>query len=107
MEPPSCYEAEDLEHSLGDTYKLIKLTTASLHEIIKRKQDCKASSAPKLAVFGIQCIKDKLTLIKTTLDSKLENYEIMELRSCTIPTTWRGRFGMIKVFELLACLHVS
>ncbi|KAI8967679.1 hypothetical protein BDF20DRAFT_839892 [Mycotypha africana] len=105
MESSSAYGVEDFEHSLQDTYKLIKLSTAGLQEMIKRKQDCKASSASKLAVFGIQCIKDKLTLLKTTFDAKLENYKIMELRSCTIPTAWEKRYAMLKVFELLACLN--
>ncbi|KAI8056318.1 uncharacterized protein B0P05DRAFT_287114 [Gilbertella persicaria] len=73
--------------------------------LLRRKQDCKHSSVLNLAVYGIQCIKSKLTLMKTTLDSHSDCFQIVELRSASIPTTWAQRTDMIRVFELLVCLH--
>lgn len=98
---------EDFEHSIGDTYKIVGSMSSSLNTMLRQKQDCKLSSVRNLAVYGIQCIKSKLTLMKTTLDPHSDRFQIVELRSASIPTAWAQRTGMIRVFELLVCLHVS
>lgn len=107
MESSSSFQLEDFEHSIGDTYKLVESMSSSLHTMLRRKQDCKFSSVLNLAVYGIQCIKSKLTLMKTTLDPHSDRLQVVELRSAIIPTAWAQRTGMIRVFELLVCLHVS
>ncbi|KAI8085779.1 uncharacterized protein B0P05DRAFT_466409 [Gilbertella persicaria] len=107
MESSSSFQVEDFEHSIGDTYKLVESMSSSLSTMLRRKQDCKHSSVLNLAVYGIQCIKSKLTLMKTTLDPHSDRFQIVELRSASIPTAWAQRTSMIRVFELLVCLHVS
>ncbi|KAI9256802.1 hypothetical protein EDC94DRAFT_677405 [Helicostylum pulchrum] len=101
----SCFQVEDFEHSIGDTYKIVGSMSSSLNTMLRQKQDCKLSSVRNLAVYGIQCIKSKLTLMKTTLDPHSDRFQIVELRSASIPTAWAQRTGMIRVFELLVCLH--
>ncbi|CAO3699389.1 unnamed protein product [Rhizopus stolonifer] len=105
MESSSSFQMEDFEHSIGDTYKIVESMSSSLNTMLRRKQDCKLSSVLNLAVYGIQCIKSKLTLMKTTLDLHSDRLQIVELRSASIPTVWAQRIGMIRVFELLVCLH--
>ncbi|KAG1636154.1 hypothetical protein G6F45_001510 [Rhizopus arrhizus] len=105
MESSSGFHVEDFGHSVGDTYKIVESMTSSLSIMMLHKQDCKFSSVLNLAVYGIQCIKNRLTLMKTTLDPHSDRFQIVELRSASIPTTWAQRAGMIKVFEILVCLH--
>jgi hypothetical protein len=69
MESSSGFNVEYYEHIIGDTYKLLESMSNSLNTMIRRKQDCKFSSVINLAVYGVQCIKSKLTLMKTTLYS--------------------------------------
>lgn len=107
MESSSSFQMEDFEHSIGDTYKLVESMSSNLNTMLRRKQDCKLSSVLNLAVYGIQCIKSRLTLMKTTLDPHSDRFQIVELRSASIPTAWAQRTGMIRVFELLVCLHVN
>jgi hypothetical protein len=107
MESSSGFQEEDFEHSIGDAYKVVESMCSSLNTILRRKQDCKFSSVLNLAVYGIQCIKSKLTLMKTTLDLHSDRFQIVELRSASIPTAWAQRISMIRVLELLVCLHVS
>ncbi|KAG1142502.1 hypothetical protein G6F37_008732 [Rhizopus arrhizus] len=105
MESSSGFHVEDFGHSFGDAYKIVESMTSSLSIIMRRKQNCKFSSVLNLAVYDIQCIKNRLTLIKTTLDPHSDRFQIVKLRSASIPTIWSQRTGMIKVFELLVCLY--
>ncbi|KAG2233242.1 hypothetical protein INT48_001691 [Thamnidium elegans] len=107
MESYSGFKAEDYEHSIGDTYKIIELMSSSLNTMLRRRQDCKLSSVITLAVYGIQCIKSNLTLIKTTLNPLSDLFKVVGLRSASIPTAWSQRLGMTKVFELIVCSHVG
>ncbi|KAG1049279.1 hypothetical protein G6F43_008386 [Rhizopus delemar] len=105
MESSSGFYVEDFGRTVGDTYKIVESITSSLSIMMRRKQDCKFSSVLNLAVYGIQCTKNRLTLMKTTLDPHSDRFQIVELRSSSIPTIWAQRTGMIKVFEILVCLH--
>lgn len=67
MESSGPFSAEYVEHSIGDTWKLITMTTNSLRDEILKYQDASLETVKGLSVFGIQCIRDKLTLIKTSL----------------------------------------
>ena len=107
MESSSGFHVEGFRHSAGDTYKIVESMTSNLSIIMRRKQDCKFSSVLNLTVYGIQCVKNRLTLIKTTLDPHSDRFQIVKLRSASIPTIWSQRTGIIKVFELLVCLYVS
>lgn len=107
MESSSSFQMKDFKHSIGDTYKLVEPMSFSLNTILRRKQDCKLSSVLNLAVYVIQCIKSRLNLMKTTLDPHSDRFQIVVLRSANIPTAWAQRTGMIRVFEILVCLHVS
>lgn len=85
MESSSSFKVEDFEHIIGDTYKLFESISSSLSTVLRRKQDCKLSFVINLAVYGIQCIKSKLTLMKTTLDLHSDCLMIVELRNAVIP----------------------
>lgn len=106
MESSGSYAKEDIDHSVGDTMKLIKMATSSLRSGILKYPNASIETAKGLAVFGVQCICDKITLTKYSLhDSR--KWEVLELRSATILVTWNSRFSLVHVFELLATLQVS
>lgn len=86
MELSLSFQVEDFEHSIGDTYKIVESMSSSLNTMFRQKQDCKLSSILNLAVYGIQYIKSKLTLMKTTLDPHSDRLQIVELRSASVPT---------------------
>lgn len=88
MESSGPYSVENIEHSVEDTSKLIILTTNSLRNEILQYQDASIVTAKRLTAFGIQCICDKITLIKTNLYSP-SKWQVVELRSPTIPVTWQ------------------
>ncbi|KAF7720446.1 hypothetical protein EC973_008683 [Apophysomyces ossiformis] len=105
MESSSAFDEEDVDHSLGDSWKLIDMMTSTLNTELRSKQDTKFVTAQGLATFGIQLIKDRMTLLKTTLHQCGHKWQIVELRSATIPTQWKERLHLLKVFELLVCLY--
>ncbi|CAO3700431.1 unnamed protein product [Rhizopus stolonifer] len=106
MESSGPYSIEHIDHSVEDTWKLIILTTNSLRNEILKYQDASIETAKGLTAFGIQCICDKITLIKTSLFGPTK-WQVVELRSATIPVTWDSRMDLMSVFELLAILQVN
>ncbi|KAI9344459.1 hypothetical protein BD770DRAFT_397580 [Pilaira anomala] len=104
MESSGSYSRENVEHSLGDTSKLVTLMTNSLRSEILRYQNASISTIANLAVFGVQCICDKITLMKTSLFDA-NKWQVVELRSATIPVTWDSKVDLLQVFELLATLQ--
>ncbi|KAI9005467.1 hypothetical protein CLU79DRAFT_806723 [Phycomyces nitens] len=104
MESSRPYSVENIDHSMGDTWKLITMTTNSLRTEILKYQDASIETVKGLSVFGIQCIRDKITLIKTSLCTPTK-WQVVELRSATIPVTWDSRANMVLVFELLSTLQ--
>lgn len=107
MESSSSFCKENIQHTLGDSFKLISLMTSTLNTSIRSYLDCKMSTASGLATYGIQCIKDRVTLMKTTINSDGAKYNIVELRSAVVPVKWENRDDLMKLFELIACLYVS
>lgn len=104
MESSGPHSTEYIDHSMGDTQKLIAMTNNSLRDEILKYQDASFDTAKGLSVFSIQCICDKITLMKTSLCTP-NMWQIVELRSATIPVTWDARVNMVAIFELLATLQ--
>ncbi|KAG1471357.1 hypothetical protein G6F56_002170 [Rhizopus delemar] len=104
MESSGPYSIEHIDHSIEDTWKLITLTTNSLRNEILKYQDASIETAKSLTAFGIQCICDKIALIKTSLFSPTKR-QVVELRSANIPVTWDSRMNLMSVVELLAILQ--
>ncbi|KAG0938477.1 hypothetical protein G6F57_006685 [Rhizopus arrhizus] len=76
----------------------------SLRNEILKYQDANIETAKSLSAFGIQCICDKITLLKTSLFGPAK-WQVVELRSATIPVTWDSRMDLMSVFGLLATLQ--
>lgn len=106
MESSSCYSAEKIDHTMSDTWKLIMMSTDSLRMELLKYQDGSFDTAKELAIFGVQCVKGTITLLKTTIHDE-HAWRVVELRSAQIPTQWVNRVEFMKVFELLCTLHVS
>lgn len=67
MESSGSYATEYIEHSMEDTQKSITMSVNSLRNEILKFQDASFNTAKKLSVFSIQCICNKITLMKTSL----------------------------------------
>lgn len=106
IESSGPYSVEYIDHSMGDTQKLITMPTNSLRDEILKYQDASFDTAEGLSVFSIQCICNKITLLKTNLCTQ-NKWQIVELRSATIPVTWDIRVNTVAIFELLATLQVN
>ncbi|KAG2210573.1 hypothetical protein INT47_002515 [Mucor saturninus] len=106
MESSGPHSTEHIDHSMGDTQKLITMASNSLRDEILKYQDASFDTAKNLSVYSIQCIRDKITLIKTSLYNP-SIWQIVELRSATILVTWDARVNMVAIFELLATLQAS
>ncbi|KAG1140089.1 hypothetical protein G6F38_009376 [Rhizopus arrhizus] len=76
----------------------------SLRNEILMYQDASIETVKGLSAFGIQCICDKIILLKTSLFGPAK-WQVVELRSATIPVTWDSRMNLMSVFELLATLQ--
>lgn len=106
MESSSGYSEENVDHSMEDTWKLILMMTDSLRNELIKYQGANFTTAQELTTFGIQCICDRITLINATIfDAR--KWQVIEIRSAKVPTTWDDRSGYMQVFELAATLHVS
>lgn len=107
MESSSPFEKEDLNHSLEDSMKLIDVMVSTLNISISSKLNTKFTTLLDLAVYGVQMIRNRLTLMKTTLDPSGKKWRIVELRSAVVPTSWNHGVYLSQWFELLVYLYVS
>ncbi|KAI7887277.1 uncharacterized protein EV154DRAFT_520795 [Mucor mucedo] len=57
-------------------------------------QNASISTIANLAVFGVHCICDKITLTKTSLFNA-NKWKVVELRSATIPVTWDSKVDLL------------
>lgn len=105
MESSSSFQSEDIEHTLGDTMKLIGLMTSTLHMDICSNLDCSYEDILELSVLGVQVIKDRITLLKTIIDRDGDKYQVLELRSAKIPTTWENRIELMNLYDVLVCCY--
>ncbi|KAG2212943.1 hypothetical protein INT45_010391 [Circinella minor] len=77
MESFSGFPEERMDPSIGDTWKLIRMTTDSLCNMLTKFQDSSIETSKKLAT------------------------------SVSIPNRWGYNDDMVMVFELLAMLHIE
>lgn len=56
--------------------------------------------------FGVQIIKQTLTLTKMTL-SKPGRWKLVELRSATMPISWELRGQWVPLFKMLTTMYVE
>jgi hypothetical protein len=106
MESSSGFDKENISHTLDDTIKLIVECSNALHYIIKKNKKASIDSITLKATFGLQIIKQTITLTKMNL-KKSDKWKLIELRSSVIPTSWNVRYSWVSLFELLATLFVS
>ncbi|RCH97050.1 hypothetical protein CU098_003575 [Rhizopus stolonifer] len=93
----------NVTHSVGDSIKQIKSATDFLTYLKARFQDSSAHIFTKLCTPTLLLIRNQLTMTITSLDWN-GKWQVIDVRTATVPTTKEGRFNLIKVFELLANL---
>ncbi|KAI7879532.1 uncharacterized protein EV154DRAFT_52000 [Mucor mucedo] len=104
VECSSGFEKEVVNHSLDDTLKLLVECSNSLLNTIKQNKNASIESITKKCAFGVQVIKQTLTLTKMTL-SKSGKWKLVEVRSAYVPTTWQLRANWNLLFEMLATIY--
>lgn len=80
--------------------------TNSLQSESLRYQNASISTITNSAVFGVQWFRNKITFLKTSLCDAYK-WEVVELRSATIPETWDSKVDLLLVFELVATIQVD
>lgn len=105
MEASSGGLEEDIDHTLGDSLKLLENLAAILNTYRSKYLDSNKTTFSRLKVFGIQCIKTTITLISVSApgDGKILYHTP---RTSQIPTTFDERHHLLSLFELLAYLLV-
>lgn len=106
MESSGPFSEEYMDHSVNDTWNLITMATNSLRGELLRFSNASLDTAKRLAIFGTQCIRNQLTLTKTSLHDP-NKWQFVELRSATVPVTWDERANIVPVFKLLATIQVK
>lgn len=96
-------QANVSKHALTDTLKQIKNATNALKYIISKYMDARYATLKKVKVFTVQVIQQKMTLISTNIKSPTK-WEVIECRSCELPTKYDERFFLMNVFEFFAFL---
>jgi hypothetical protein len=60
----------------------------------------------KRKTYDIQVIQNTITLTETSILDPAK-WRFIELRSASIPVSWSDRAQVVKVFGLIAALHIS
>lgn len=84
VEFSSGFEKENINHSLDDTLKLLAECSSALLHVIKNNKKASINTMTKKCTFGVQVIKQTLTLTKVSL-SRLG--KLVEVRSVSTPTS--------------------
>lgn len=105
MEASSGGLEEDLNHTVGDSLKLLENLAAILNTYRAKYLNSNKTTFSKLKIFGIQSIKTTITLVSVSApgDGKFLYHTP---RTSQIPTTFDERHHLLSLFELLAYLVV-
>lgn len=105
METSSGGLEEDIDHTLGNSLKLLENLAAILNTYRAKYLNSNKTTFSRLKVFGIQCVKTTITLVSVSApgDGKILYYAP---RTSQIPTTFDERHHSLPLFELLAYLLV-
>lgn len=106
VECSSGFDKEITCHSLDDTLKLLTCCSNSLLHIMKLNKRASIETMMKKCTFGIQVIKNTITLTKLTL-SKSGKWRLVELRSANVPASWELRSNWNVIFEMLAIIFIQ
>ena len=94
----------NVDHSVGDSIKQIKSATDFLTYLKARFQDSSAKTITKLITHTLLLIRNQLTLTTTSMNWN-GKWQVVDVRTATVPTTKEGKFNLVEVFELLAHLN--
>ncbi|CAO3658239.1 unnamed protein product [Rhizopus stolonifer] len=97
---------ENVNHTLDDILKFICECNGALLYILSQFNRSSFKTALEGSTFGIQVIKNTITLSKMNLKND-SLWKFVKLQSAQVPTAWNDRFDWIKTFELLATLYLE
>lgn len=97
---------EDLDHTLGDSPKLLENLTAILNTHRGKYLYSDKATFKKLKILGIQSVKTSITLVSVSITDN-GTFLYQTHRTTGIPTEMKQSFCLVSLFELLALLLVT
>ncbi|CEI87733.1 hypothetical protein RMCBS344292_02142 [Rhizopus microsporus] len=94
---------EDLDHTLGDSPKLLENLTAILNTHRGKYLYSDKATFKKLKILGIQSVKTSITLVSVSITDN-GTFLYQTHRTTGIPTEMKQSFCLVSLFELLAFL---
>lgn len=104
MEASSGEFKENIPHTIDDTAKQINSSIMMLKSNVRKHLDASFETMCKVEVYGIQTVRNSITLSKTSLNDIQGGYIYQELRTTEIPVNYIQRHKWLKVMDLMAVL---
>ncbi|KAG0176617.1 hypothetical protein DFQ29_005883 [Apophysomyces sp. BC1021] len=90
-------------HTIEDCLKLLECGVFSLRKEAILNKNSSIATFKKLKVFGIQVIKNQVTLSELYMNDK-KSWNFIEKRTATLPSSWHDRILLIQYLELVATI---
>lgn len=96
---------ENTVHTIEDCLKLLECGVSSLRKEAVLNKNSSFSTFKKLKVFGVQTVKNQVTLSELYMNNAT-SWNFIEKRTATIPSSWDDRIILIQYLELIATIFV-
>ncbi|KAI9089445.1 hypothetical protein DFS34DRAFT_414855 [Phlyctochytrium arcticum] len=96
---------ENVEHNMDDNVKLIESACFAMKEFMSKHKDADFYTIKKRAVYTFQLVRNVVTLSRVGLAPDGTHWDVVELRSTVLPTSWDNAGAAMGVAELLATIY--
>jgi hypothetical protein len=97
--------ANILSHTLNDTLKNMKTGSDNLKYFLSNYKKASFNTMKKARVHTCHIIQNKMTLVRYKIKSPSQ-WQVVECRSASVPSSFSGIIQYTKIFELFAFLLV-
>ncbi|KAI8075626.1 hypothetical protein BDF21DRAFT_69616 [Thamnidium elegans] len=94
---------ENTVHTIEDCLKLLEYGISSLRKEAILNKNSSIATFKKLKVFGLQTIKNQVTLSELYMNNDT-SWNFIEKRTATLPSSWDDRILLIQYLELIATI---
>ncbi|KAG2213421.1 hypothetical protein INT47_009095 [Mucor saturninus] len=96
---------ENTGHTIEDCLKLLECGISSLRKEAILNKNSSIATFKKLKVFGLQTIKNQVTLSELYMNNDT-SWNFIEKRTATLSSSWDDRILVIQYLELIATMFV-
>lgn len=97
---------ENIQHTLGDSLKLLESLTCIIVLKASKFSNAKFTTLQRYKAIGIHVIKRTITMSVLAINDD-KKFVLEERRAANVPIHYQERYEWLSVFELLAHLDVS